>query len=337
MKKTLIGATAVALGALAFAVPAQAAPGDNTWVPCATSGVSNLPPTAGDCDASQVNVDGSTVTFAGTAGANIEALNLNLTLAQNDVISFDYTGPCGGGAPRVYVTIGNIVHHTGQAAEPCGTAGHVEYALPAGGALDGGVVSGWDVAAAGVVVDAPAGKVVISNVKLGSLKVNFGAYEIKTLTTVEKPSQSDAQKPTCTTVGTYTKAEQTGVKYNETVEDGKFKVTAEPVFGYEFADGVDDGPWTFAKAQLTGETACPTPTTPPVIKSPTPTPTPAKSQTVAPVPSETESTAGLPVTGPGGGTNVPLIGGLVGTALLSFGVALIVWARRRRDNVEFTA
>ncbi|MEU4677886.1 hypothetical protein [Micromonospora sp. NPDC023737] len=40
---------------------------------------------------------------------------------------------------------------------------------------------------------------------------------------------------------------------------------------------------------------------------------------------------------PGGGTNIGLIGGLLGTALLAFGAALAVFACRRHNAIKFTA
>lgn len=58
--------------------------------------------------------------------------------------------------------------------------------------------------------------------------------------------------------------------------------------------------------------------------------------TAAPQPT-TSQDAGLPVTGPGGGTNVPLVATLGGVAMVALGGALLVWLRRRRDAVAFTA
>ena len=37
------------------------------------------------------------------AGTSYENQNLNVQVANGDTISFDYSGPCGGGAPRVFI------------------------------------------------------------------------------------------------------------------------------------------------------------------------------------------------------------------------------------------
>lgn len=293
---TVVGLVA-AFGFALFPLSASAAV-TPVWEACATSDVSSLPPNAGDCDASQVSVSGSTVTFEGTAGANIEALNLDLTLESGDTLSFDYTGPCGGGAPRVYVTIGETIYHTGNASEPCGVDGHVTYDLPTGGALEGGPVSGWDVAAAGVVVDAPAGQVVISNVMLGDNVVNFEATTGESESPSPSPSQS-SESPSPSPSQT-----------SESPSPSPSQSTASPSPSQSTNDpGTGGG----------------------VV---TPTPTPSESSVVA-APPMNNSGSELPVTGSSKSTMLYLLGG--GLMLVAIGGGAVLYARRNRDEVEFTS
>lgn len=51
-------------------------------------------------------VDGGIVTLDArgqAAGTSYEIANLDLAVENGDVISFEYMGPCGGGAPRVFI------------------------------------------------------------------------------------------------------------------------------------------------------------------------------------------------------------------------------------------
>ena len=187
-----LGATALSLGVLAIGFSltpqASAAPATSVpvWQPCATTKVSADRPNGGDCDASQITVnrDGS-VEFAGGEAANIEALKLDVTLLQDSVLTFQYNGPCGGGSPRLYVTIGGDIYNTANATEPCGPAGEgwrtVTYKLTSGGKPAAAKVGEWDVAAAGLVFDSgQAGRVTVKNVKIGDLAVDFRARRVIT-------------------------------------------------------------------------------------------------------------------------------------------------------------
>lgn len=209
-----LGAAVLSLGVLtmgASLTPASAAPRTTVpvWQPCATTKVSVDRPNGGDCDASQilVNRDGS-VEFTGTAGktANIEALKLDIVLLEDSTITFQYNGPCGGGSPRVYVTIGGDIYNTADAAEPCGPAGvgwrTVTYKLETGGRPEAAKVSGWDVAAAGVVFDSgQEGHVAVKDVKLGGVPVDFRARRVVTPPT---PTASASVTPTASTSATPT-------------------------------------------------------------------------------------------------------------------------------------
>ena len=203
MKKSttlaLAGTAALAAG-LTFAGPVQAAPGDSIWAACATTDVSTANrPDAGDCDADAVTVVGKhEVKFSGKATANIEALKLPWQIEAGDAITFEYTGPCGGGAPRVYITVNGIIFNTADAAVPCGTDGKVIYELPAGavGRLAPTTTGGWDVAAAGVVRDSGAeGDVTVKNVYIGGRQVNFQAV-------VPTPTPTVTATPTATATAT---------------------------------------------------------------------------------------------------------------------------------------
>ena len=51
-------------------------------------------------------VNGGVVTLNSngqSSGTSYEIPNLNLAVENGDVISFEYKGPCGGGAPRVFI------------------------------------------------------------------------------------------------------------------------------------------------------------------------------------------------------------------------------------------
>lgn len=51
-------------------------------------------------------VNGGVVTLDSrgqSAGTSYENQNLNVAVANGDTISFEYMGPCGGGAPRVFI------------------------------------------------------------------------------------------------------------------------------------------------------------------------------------------------------------------------------------------
>lgn len=163
-----------------------AAPGDPVWKVCATTNESdNRPNGTADCDPTRIALsdDGRTVSFTGDGGgvSNIEAMRLDVDLTADQTITFKYRAPadwCGGGAPRVYVTLGGDVVNTANAEEPCGVADGdwmvVTYDLPKGGSPAKAVVGGWDVAAAGVVFDnGKAGSVQVKDVKIGDKPVNF--------------------------------------------------------------------------------------------------------------------------------------------------------------------
>lgn len=203
-------AAAFGIGALVMGAGlADAAPrtGDRVWVPCATTKVSVDRPNAGDCDASQITVNrDNSVEFAGTAGktANVEALEFGTPLLEDATLSFQYDGPCGGGSPRLYVTIGQEVYSTANAAEPCGPAGEgfrtVTYKLTVGGKPTKAKVGGWDVAAAGLVFDSgQAGRVLVKDVKIGGVPVNFHA---RTLVASPSPTVTAPATPTATPTAT---------------------------------------------------------------------------------------------------------------------------------------
>lgn len=309
MKKTLIGAAAVALGitgALAFVGPAQATPGDDFWI-------AN--------DGSKI-VNSNTVELTGK-NTSVETTKAfpELTVAKDDVLSFEYTltddAKCTAGGPRVFVVIDGDNVNTWDQNIPNG-----EDAACKGTAV---FPKAGKVTAAGVVYDnGVGGTVTVSDVKIGNTTVNFKAYEIETLTEIKAPTVT---APTCDATGTVklpTKQEQAGVKYTakRNIVDGvtvSATVTAEAEFGYEIKDGVVTtfGPYSVAK--LTGE-QCETDEQPT-----TPTETPTKSPVGA----------SLPVTGDGGGINVPLVAAATGVVLIALGAIILI--RRRRDAVSFTA
>lgn len=202
-------AAAFGLGALAMGASlADAAPRTSNlvWMPCATTKVSADRPDPADCDASQITVNrDNSVEFTGTAGktANIEALVLDTVLLEDSTLSFQYSGPCGGGSPRLYVTIGGEVRSTGDATEPCGPAGEgfrtVTYKLPVGGKPTQAKVGGWDVAAAGLVFDSgQAGRVLVKDVKIGGVPVNFHARRTITASPSATVTATATATPTTT-------------------------------------------------------------------------------------------------------------------------------------------
>lgn len=211
-------ALGLATTGIVLSTPASAAPGDPIWVPCATTNVStDTRPDEGDCTTSAVTVDGGKVSFSGTRGvtANIEALVFPVKLeGGKSTISFEYTGPCGGGSPRVYVTLNGSVYHTADAVKPCDDDTHkVTYTLPdsAGtGTAEADKVSGWDVAAAGVVFDSGAeGAVTVSNVVIGGEEVDFSATEPKPTPTATQ-SQTTSPSPSASQSHTTSPSQSTG-------------------------------------------------------------------------------------------------------------------------------
>lgn len=238
---TLAGATALT-ASLFLPTGAQAAPGDPIWKVCATTDVStgNRPDT-GDCETTAATiVNNSTVKFTGAAPTNIEALVLPWNIEDGDEISFEYTGPCGGGAPRVYVTIGGTIYNTANAEKPCGTDGKVTYKLPEGvaGRLKGAAIGGWDVAAAGVVRDSGAeGDVTVKNVMIGGTKVNFNKVTPSpsptvTATPTATPTATATATPTASATATPTRSASTSAtpvpSQSSSAAGGGLPVTGAP-------------------------------------------------------------------------------------------------------------
>jgi hypothetical protein len=170
--------------------------------------------------------------------------------------------------------------------------------------------------------------------------------------------------PTCDKPGTVMIPSELpeGVKSYDISEmkDGKVTVSVKVKKGYMLPKGWE--PWEYVVSQLTGDDGCSTPTptptptdtespNPTTSPSPTETPEPTPSVTTEPTPSTTPSevtptsdqtvdptrspvSGDLPLTGPGGGVNTPVIAGLGGTALIALGAVMFLIARRRRQIHE---
>lgn len=244
VRNILAGAAALGLAAtgIVLAGPASASPGDLIWYPCATSD-GPAKPEDNDCDPDLVvAVNSDTVLFKGGKASNIEALTLPLEVKGGDTISFRYVGPCGGGAPRLYVTLGGKVYWTADATEPCGeedgkigdkVAKKVSYTIPAdvaAGVLHEAEVSGWRVAAAGLAFDSGAdGEVTVTDVLIAGVSANFTATEPKpTPTATQSQSASPSPSATHTTAPSPSRSTAGPVPTGTQTSGGGLPVTGAP-------------------------------------------------------------------------------------------------------------
>ena len=125
MRQTLI-APAITLGLVALVVPsaAQAAPANPKPLKCVAS------------DPADVMVDSSTNTVSikddpTTAGNNFGCYT-NIKAEAGDTITFNFTGACGGGVPRVFVRFAGGAGENTFDSGTCtsdGTNGSVTYTL----------------------------------------------------------------------------------------------------------------------------------------------------------------------------------------------------------------
>lgn len=159
MRKTLI-APAISLGLMALIVPsaAQAAPANPKPLKCVSS------------DPTDVVVDSTTNTVTITddpsTGGNNFGCYTNIKAVAGDTITFDFTGTCGGGVPRVFVRYaggtGENTFDTGTCVSD-GTTGSVTYTLANSGNIksfafindrgDSGTVTYSNLVIAGTTVD----------------------------------------------------------------------------------------------------------------------------------------------------------------------------------------
>lgn len=267
MKKTLIGAAAVALGtvgALTFMAPASAETAVDGW------------------NADKVTVEGQTLVFADGG-----SLTKSLAITKADVSStvqfgFDVSGEgaCGAGGQRVIVRGFNLEGHI----MPC---------------------DGAPVAVRGIN------------------KLTWYSWGANT--------KYDSWEAALATVADDATMGTTGLVFDAN-PDRIATVRSLTLFG----DAI-----TLPQPSTETPTPTPTPTesvtpTPTATPTGTPTATPSQSTAGAPTPSESESTGeSLPVTGDGGGINVPLVAAATGVVLIALGAIILI--RRRRDAVNFTA
>lgn len=369
MKKTLIGAFALGLAsALAFTGPAQAA----NVVSYDLAGWVNESKSAGHVEITAAGLHVYTDDASGNAKAALyKSAPDGASLANIGTPALNWTGSTPAPGLNLRIDIAGGTGHDGTLVGESvygdnwwltgSSSAEMKALAPHTGGGNGsewfGTLAEW--AANAKTVDGAwvtqfgfslgsgvEGDGVIKSMTFGANKYTFVPP------TPVTPKEPTFTTPDCEKLATPVKpTTSTGVDYTfGEVKDGKVTMTAKAQAGYKLPATLES--WDKVEGGLTITLAvpvggkCPTP---PADggdngnESPTPTPTPTKSATVAPVtPSESESTpaqAGLPVTGPSGGTNVPLISGLAGGALLAFGIALYAWAKRRRDNdaVEFTA
>jgi hypothetical protein len=159
MRKTLI-APAIALGLVALVVPsaAQAAPANPKPLKCVASDPADV----------IVNSTTNTVTIEDdpSTGGNNFGCYTTIKAEAGDTITFDFTGTCGGGVPRVFVRFaggaGENTFDNGTCTSD-GTTGSVTYDLVNSGNIksfafindrgDGGTVTYSNLNIAGTIVD----------------------------------------------------------------------------------------------------------------------------------------------------------------------------------------
>jgi hypothetical protein len=109
-RRTLLAAIVAALGSLVFATGALGGGYSTAW----------FAPNGG------ASVKGDTVTLDNVAGApavgvSYETYDVQIPVQAGDTVSFEYKGPCGGGAPRVFIMGGafnTFDFYTGQCGTP---------------------------------------------------------------------------------------------------------------------------------------------------------------------------------------------------------------------------
>lgn len=228
---------------------------------------------------------------------SVEAADLNLTLDEETTVTFVYSlgggAKCVGGAPRVFLKVGQVYTNSWDQnigdGKQCGTpidsdpvTGKVTFTVPAG-----------QVSHAGVVYDnGEQGTVFVSDLTIGEVKVKFNEV-ITASPSPTQPSTSPTVQPTTSPTSQPTTS--------PTVQP-----TSEPT----------DSPSATPTQSESSE-----PSTEPTSTS---TATPTKSSLVV-IPAGNDQGADLPVTG-------AKIGYIVGAGLLILGAggALFVLGRRRR-------
>ena len=159
MRKTLI-APAIALGLMALVAPsaAQAAPASPKPLRCVSS------------DPADVMVDSSTNTVTikddPTTGGNNFGCYTNLKVVAGDTITFDFTGTCGGGVPRLFLRFAGGASENTFDNVTCvsdGTGGTITYSLVNSGNIksfafindrgDSGTVTYSNLVIAGTTID----------------------------------------------------------------------------------------------------------------------------------------------------------------------------------------
>lgn len=254
---------------------AKAAPGDSIWV--------------AKHDSTIVNENSVLLNGGNTS---VEAANLGVEVEANTVVTFFYGldagAKCTAGAPRVFMKVGEVYHNSWDqnigAGTQCGTDGKVTFTLP-----DAGTVT-----EAGVVYDnGQLGTVLVSNLSIGEVKVNF-----KDSTPSPTPTTTSEPTPTSTP-------------------------TVEPTVGPTSTP--TSQPTTTPTA--TSEPSS-TPSSAPSTVGPEPTSTTeVPSADPIPVGNNTDDTGGLALTGSS------FIPGMVlfGTVLIGGGGLLFYLSRRRRE------
>ena len=159
MRKTLI-APAITLGLVALVIPnaAQAAPANPKPLKCASSDPTEV----------VVNSTANTVTIADdpSTGGNNFGCDTNIKAVAGDTITFNFTGTCGGGVPRVFVRFAGGASENTFDTGTCvsdGTTGSATYTLVNSGNIksfafindrgDGGTVTYSNLEIAGTFVD----------------------------------------------------------------------------------------------------------------------------------------------------------------------------------------
>ena len=355
VKRILIGAAAFALGSLAFAVPAQAA-GPGGQVTKVETGLMDFGPNGYggiSCPAGTTVVEGG---YTWAEGA--ELLDVKIDAAMEPSTTYPHH-TTGRGETGWYVQNGEQAQKLNVwakcktplteviAVEPdytkptCDTTGVIKPKTTEGIKYTPKRIVKGDITVQATVTATAEDGYVLKNAVDG--KIVFGPYDVAKVDAklCIVPQKPDTQDPTCDTPPQY-QAEAKGVTYTHEglpYGDDWYTVKAVAKAGYAIKPGTNVTQW---RIDIKWPTNCEQPPT----QKPTPNPgggNPGGGNAGGdnPTPAESESTpvgAELPVTGPGGGVNVPLIGGLAGAALVFIGAAAFLWARKRRnDEVEFTA
>lgn len=157
--------------------PQPSGPGGRSDVARDKSACSTPAPAPLDCDEngeavvnSETNEVTVTGTGAGTPGSSLEC-DVTIGVTEGQTITFDYTmaegtDPCGGGVPRIYVTIDGTNYNTIDGDPECAdaTGSTITYTIPVTGT----------VSHVGLVYDrGDTGSVTYSNVTIGDVALDF--------------------------------------------------------------------------------------------------------------------------------------------------------------------